>query len=122
MANRVHSETLARLVGVAPETDLTSFIDDAHVLVNETLLAAGFTADRLTLIEKYLAAHLYVLSYEKGGLTGQKVDDASESYSTAKGQVGLRANRFGQMVAGLDTSNLLTLSLEPSRKAQFRLV
>ena len=122
MANRVHSEVLARLVGVDPSTDLTSVIDDAHVLVDETLLAAGFTVDKLKLIEKYLAAHLYVLSHEKGGLTGQKVDDASESYATAKGQIGLRATRFGQVVVGLDTSNSLTLSLEPSRKAQFRLV
>lgn len=104
--------------------DLTSYIADASLLVDETLgvtAPSGLSEDRMKLIEKYLAAHLWVIAQEKGGLTGEKMGDASATYQKADGR-GLSSTRFGQMVVNLDTTGKLDKVLSNVKKAQFRVV
>ena len=121
MPNRVQSDEVAILFEGSESVDFEPFIADAHILVDEALLGAGYLDPKLKMIEKYLAAHLYILTSERGGLTLLKVGESEERYSP-KTMSGLRGTRFGELAASLDTTNALAALLEPSRKALFRLV
>lgn len=124
MANRVTAQQLADTIGVQSLDGLDSFISDAHLLVDQVLLPLNQTAAQLMLMEKYLAAHLWVISAEKGGLTLSRVDDAEERYvnsnSAGKSPVGLRSTRFGMLLVALDTTRALVKLFESSRQALFR--
>lgn len=100
------------------------YIDDANILVTETLATAGFSADRLKLIEKYLAAHLYVLAEHEGGIFEEKIGDTEEKRgSTFTLGQGLRLTRWGQQVLALDTSGgFARMEGTVKKTAQFRLV
>lgn len=122
MANRVTDEQLRAVVGAAADEVVTFYIDDANLLVNETLVGHGLSEDRLTVIEKYLAAHLYVLTVERGGLTKDKVGESEQGYVDFTGK-GIASTRFGSLAISLDTSGQLALIVaEPKRYAQLRVV
>jgi hypothetical protein len=126
MAARVSEPELRAIVDDVPSQQVQSYIDDAHLLVEEILNPGGvsvLTEGRLALIEKYLAAHLFVLSEEKGGLTLDKIGETEERYvTTSTPQYGLRSTRFGQFILGLDTTGQLEAQLVGgSKKALFRL-
>jgi len=121
--SRVADSELRLLVEAAEGELLTPYIDDAHLLVDETLgTDSGLTNERLKLIEKYLAAHLWVLAEEKGGHTGETRGDASLTYAKFEGN-GLAGTRFGQQVIDFDsTGELEKVMGSASKKAEFRLV
>ena len=96
-------------------------IDDASLIVDEVLGTSSLTAGRLELIERYLAAHFWVLAKEKGGLTSEKALDATNTYRKFDG-AGLSATRFGEQVAVYDTTGELDKVLSFKKTAQFRLV
>ena len=83
-------EVAALLVGVTISSgDLDGFITDASLWVDNYLVDActALPADKLPIIEKYIAAHLYTQATE--GQTGQLVaatrQDVSERYAERKG-------------------------------------
>lgn len=104
-----------------PDVDLQTFIDSAHLLVTEELATSGLSADRQTLIEKYLAAHLAAMTYERGQITFSKTGDASEYYGFKAGQ-GLLSTRYGQQAVALDTSGKLAVIATPNSRAEFKVV
>lgn len=119
--SRVSDSELRTLVEARDGEALSPFIADAHVLVDETLDLSQFTAGKLKLIEKYLAAHLWVLALEKGGLTSEKVGEATNTYQKYSGTA-LSSTRFGQQVITFDTTGALDKVLSYSKKAQLRVV
>ena len=119
--SRVSDNELRELVEAGNGEQLTPYIEDAHLLIDETLDLSSFTDGRLKLIEKYLAAHLWVISKEKGGLQMEKALDATNIYQKLQG-TGLSATRFGQQVIAFDTSGALDKVLSYAKKAQLRVV
>ena len=118
---RVSEEELKGIIETRADESVWSYIEDANTLVNETLDIATFTEARLKLIEKYLAAHLWVVAAEKGGLTLERALDAVNEYKVQEG-TGLSATRFGQQVMAFDTSGALHKVLSYAKKAQLRVV
>lgn len=118
---RVSDSELRELVEAKDGERLTGFIDDAYLLVEENLATSSLTEARLTMIEKYLAAHFWVVAIEKGGLQREKMGEAENVYAKIGG-LGLSSTRFGQQVATLDTTGILNKLLNPVKKAQLRVV
>jgi hypothetical protein len=99
-------------------------LDDANLVLTETWgtpLPSTVTAERAKLVEKYLAAHFWVVAAEKGGLTSEKAGDATNAYQKVNG-TGLGSTRFGQQVQNLDPTGQIDMVLSYSRKAQLRVV
>lgn len=120
--------TAAALRALFPKDDASKSVDhyiaDANLLVTELLGTSGYSAERLELIERYLAAHYYVLGEQEGGVFEEDIGEASTKMgSTFTLGQGLRLTRFGQQVLGLDTSGIMeTISASSKKKAQLRLV
>ena len=121
MPTRVSEGELKEIVEARADEVVQSYIDDANLLVDETLDLALFSAERLKLIEKYLAAHLWVIAKERGGVTLEKTLEAQNMYKKYDG-VGLSATRFGQQVIAFDFTGALDKALSYSKKAQLRVV
>lgn len=101
--------------------ELQPFLDSAHLLVQEEISSVGHSEGRMKLIELYLAAHLAVITLEKGGLVKQRIDDAEETYQVPGfNTVGLVTTRFGQQVVILDTSGKMAALSQKPVKAAFR--
>lgn len=85
-------------------------VESANLLVNEELVPTGDVSEqRLTLIERYLAAHFAstatptVESHESGG--------SSTDYETATGE-GIRETRYGRRAVELDPTGELDSASE----------
>lgn len=110
--------TTVELVGEIIEVDaaisLTPFIAVASAMVVEHCEPAGYDEERLTLIETWLAAHLYTIrdpraSAERAGSVGV----------TYEGEVSLNlaGSRYGQQAMMLDTEGkLASLSSRKRRR------
>lgn len=121
--------TDAALRALFPATDkteyaVTSYVADANVLVSEILGASGFSAERLEMIERYLAAHLYLLGTQEGGIFEDQMGESKvKTGSTFTLGQGLRLTRWGQMVLALDTTGgFAQIEGGVKKTAQFRLV
>jgi hypothetical protein len=119
--SRVADDELRDLVEAKDSERVTSFISDASLLVDETLGTSDLTESRLKMIEKYLAAHFWVIAKEKGGLTLEQTGDARNQYQQITGQ-GLSSTRFGEQVISLDPTGALNKVLTFTKKAQLRVV
>lgn len=98
-------------------------IDGAHLIVTEDLSSSGMSDARLKLVETYLAAHLAVISIEKGGITRRKIGESEDYYQLwTNTAVGLMSTRFGQQAAMYDTSGKLAAAANGKQKAQFTVV
>jgi hypothetical protein len=82
-------------------TNLTPFILSANLLVTECCSEAGYTDERLELIERFLAAH-FVTGRDKP-VTSETAGPVSVSYALKVGY-GLKGSFFGQQAALLDTA------------------
>lgn len=115
-------ELRALMQGTADTTDVSLYIGQASMLVNEELGASGLTSERLKYIELNLAAHFAVVAIERGGFTYQRALSSEEGYSNDRRQVKLSSTRFGQQAVALDsTGNLASLDA-PGGTAEFRVV
>lgn len=107
------------------QRDVDHYIADANVMVTELLGTSGLSAERLEMIERYYAAHLYVLGEQEGGIFEDEIGGSSTKMgSTFTLGQGLRLTRFGQQVLGLDTTGAFeAISSQASgkKKAEFRL-
>jgi hypothetical protein len=106
------------------DEELTKFIENATLLVTESLSGKGLTAARLDLITIYVAAHLLVLSREGGGLRRSRLGEADESYVTPNNEMyGFNSTRFGQTAVTLDTTGTLAgIAANKGLKSEFRVV
>jgi len=102
---------------------LNSMITNASLIVDEDIEpTAGHSAERLKMIELYLAAHFVALSEERGGLIELELGDARDEMANVYGE-GLKSTRYGQMALSADTSGLLQASTETAVKsARFTVV
>lgn len=91
------------------DVDLFSFISTANTYVTDNLSDSGLTAALLIEIEKYLAAHFASLRDVSAGVSSQRSDDQSITYTV--GQVTntdfLQSTHFGQVAVSLDVSGTL---------------
>ena len=114
MARATLAEVRALLVsqeveGGIDDVDLNRFLTTANTYVDAELLNHGLADVLLTEIEKYLAAHFATLRDIVAGVSSQRADDASVTYTV--GQVTrtefLQSTHFGQVAIALDTSGTL---------------
>lgn len=104
-------------IALAPS--LTPFIASATAMVDRLSTAAiakgkSLTADEKELIERWLAAHFYVMSDQN--LSSKSTAGASGSY---QGQTAmyLEASKYGQMAVSIDYSGLLySIASGPNRR------
>lgn len=106
MTNRVTDAEVKEIISLRSLTDTTPFIDMANSVVTEQLGTSGLSTDRLTIIEKYLAAHLVALHPDERQLTKQKIGDSEDTYGGSFGQ-GLKFTYFGQQALDFDTTGTL---------------
>lgn len=112
MPRTTPAEVRALLTGQDIEidgVDIGRFITTANLFVTEQLGEAGLADALLTEIEKYLAAHFVSLREVIAGISSQRSDDASVTYTV--GQVTstefLQSTHFGQVAIALDISGSL---------------
>lgn len=108
-----------------PDRNVDHYINDASLLVTEVLGTSSLTPERLEVIERYLAAHLYVLAEQEGGIFEEKIGESTEKKgSTFTLGRGLALTRFGQLVLSWDSTGSFA-DMETAgakKKAQFRVV
>lgn len=103
--------------------DIDHYVADANLLVEEVLGASSLSEERQEIIARYLAAHLYVLGQQEGGVFEEKIGESTEKRgSTFTLGQGLKLTRWGQMVLALDTSGGFSGLDAANKSAQFRLV
>jgi hypothetical protein len=108
-----------------PSRGVEHYILDASTMVEEFLGSSSHTEGRLTLIEKYLAAHFYLLGEQEGGVFEEKIGESNTKMgSTFTLGQGLRLTRYGQMVLSLDSTGSFEdiAPNQKARKALFRVV
>lgn len=90
-------------------TVVAHYITDAEVIVADVLASSGYASNKLDLITKYLAAHLYVLGQQEGGIFEEEIGESMEKRgSTFTLGQGLKLTRWGQMVLSVDTGKYFT--------------
>ena len=107
MAARVTSSEVKVVVSTSIDNVTTPFIDIATLIVDEDLADYGMSADRLTKIELYLAAHFVAMKEERGGLTRTRTGDSEDYFRAFMGD-GLKATRYGQTAMLIDSSGRLS--------------
>ena len=117
--SRVTKEEVKELIKTS--LDVTSFIETAGLLVDESLVGQGMSEARLKLIELWLSAHFVAIAEERGALTKSEKGDSNEEYEIIVG-TGLNMTRFGQQAIALDTSGLLAEQASTMKTAQFRVI
>lgn len=97
---RTDSTKVATIVEVDTSIDLTAFIETANELVTEVCVPLGYTATRLELIERWLAAHFYRM--RDPALAGEGAAGLSQNFQYSVG-LNLSQTREGQQAMLLDT-------------------
>jgi hypothetical protein len=98
-----------------PTTELDLFIGTAHIIVCEHLDGYGISTERLTIVERYLAAHYSAVTYTPSVF--ESVGKVQVSYSTKLG-LGLDLTRYGQQAMSLDpTGNLKKMDKATGKRA-----
>ncbi len=123
MPTRVSSSEVNQLLdGLADNTPLSLYIEQANLLVNEELVGTGLSDQRLRIIELNLAAHFAVMALERGGFTLQRVQTAQEGYANDATKVKISASRFGQQALAMDSTGKLAAMDAPRGAAEFRVM
>lgn len=105
MANRTTAADVGKVIEVETDIDLDPFITAANSLVTELCVSAGYAADRLKLIETWLAAHFYAIRDPR--LASETAGGAGGSYQ-GQTAMNLSATTYGQQAMVLDTSGTLS--------------
>lgn len=98
---RTTSVLVAGIIEVDVTIDLTPFIFPANELVTEKCADAGYTDERLELIERYLAAHFYTLRDPRP--VSEKAGSVGVTYQS-KVALNLATSHYGQHAMILDTA------------------
>ena len=94
----------------ADDAALTIFISQAEILWNNVSGGdnCGNTDDAVASIKCMLAAHFWVLTYERGGIREQDIGNSRVEFATGSYNVTqLRLTRFGQQALLFDKSGKL---------------
>lgn len=113
MAVRTTSALVGGIIEVDDDIDLTPFIDVANVLVTECCSADDYDANRLKLIETWMAAHCYSIRdmrVEAEGASGMREKLQS------KVDLGFDTSHYGQMAMRLDTAGGLAALNKKSKE------
>ena len=115
MASRVTAEEVKAILNDTELTDdiIDTYISSANVFVNQVLVSTSLSSDVLKEIERWLTAHMIVISRER--LT--KEEGAGGAKVVYMGEVGkgLEATPYGQMVLELDTTGkMASLASKPA--------
>lgn len=95
------------------DSTLQLYLDAASAIISDVLSLAGYTSDRMKLIELNIAAHFatngpYNGSYSSGMLQSIKVGQSEERYTSLESSnYGIATSIYGQIAMGLDTQGLL---------------
>jgi hypothetical protein len=110
--------------GLIPDTsDVSLFVEQANVVVDEELVGSGLTDARLRLVELNLAAHYATVAVERGGLNLRRIGETEERYqATQADAVKLSSTRFGQQAISLDPTGKLSQMNSPRGTAEFRVL
>jgi len=92
------------IINVDSSTDVEPFIETAHIIV-EDMAASSYDDEKLTMLERWLAAHLVATKDQIP--ESVKLGDASAKYFGRSG-MGLDGTRYGQQVKLLDTEGVLS--------------
>lgn len=122
MARITDTELKTVLDGIADSSDVSLYVGQANMLVNEELGDSGLSVDRLKYIELNLAAHFAVVAIERGGFTYQRAQSSEEGYATDRSQVKLSSTRFGQQALAMDPTGKLATLDSPRGTAEFRVL
>lgn len=122
MARITEAELKTLLDGLAENSDVSLYIAQATMIVDEDLGTSGLTPARLKMIELNLAAHYAVVALERGGFTYQRAQSSEEGYANDRGQVKLSSTRFGQQAVAMDPTGKLASMDSPKGTAEFRVV
>jgi hypothetical protein len=101
---RTTPAAVSAIIEVDAAIDLTPSIETANALVTELCAASGYSAARLELIERWLAAHFYAIRDPRAASEG--AGGVSASYQH---KVDLHFNQttYGQQAMLLDTAGNL---------------
>lgn len=97
---RTTEAAVGKLIELSPSVDITPFIETANVLVTDCCGAAGYTADRLELIERWLTCHFYQIREQQ--VESEKAGSVSQKF---RGKVDLLLNltHYGQQAMVMDS-------------------
>lgn len=107
---RTTPEQVIALAQMAEGTNVIGYIETATSIVNEIETCSGLGADRLELIERYLAAHFAFLAGVPTGasVASKSIGGASTSYNRPAVGDGVLASPYGATAIQLDTSRCLS--------------
>lgn len=98
---RTTPDQVKGIIQVKAGADLTPFIFSASELVTEVCVPAGYSEERLELIERYLAAHFYTLLEPRA--SSETAGPVSETLQS-KVDLFLSTSHYGQHALVLDTA------------------
>jgi len=119
---RISASDVGQIIQIPSGMNVTSQVETASLLVEETLASQGLTEARLKQIELYLAAHFVAINTEKGAIIRDSKGESRQDYAPNSYGKGLQSTRYGQQAAMLDTSGLLASAVGGVVKAEFRLI
>jgi hypothetical protein len=100
MAVRTTPALVAGIIEADATIGLDPFIFTASELVTEVCAIAGYTVERLELIERWLSAHFYAIRDPR--TTNEKAGSVGATYES-KVDLNLALTRYGQQAMVLDT-------------------
>lgn len=98
------------------DVDISAFIGDANTIINDRLSGENIDEGIMTMLEKYLTAHLIAISRERQA-KDEKVGDVSVKYAGDFGKF-LEQTSFGQQVLSLDPTGKMRAASK--RKASIK--
>lgn len=116
------AEVKTLMAPYADSADVTLFLEQANVLVDEEMTGKGLSDARLRIIKLNLAAHFATVAIERGGFTYQRAGNSEEGYATDRRQVKFSSTRFGQQAVAMDSSGTLSRLDSPGGQAEFRVM
>lgn len=107
---RVTVNAVRQLLG-DPSADCQTFIDDASLWIDNYLVGRcrSLAADKLPVIEKYLAAHMYARATTGGELVRAQRGDIMEQYAQASAS---ETTRFIQTAAAFDPCGIVAAAFQ----------
>lgn len=107
MANRTTAEKVKQILDTELSNEaIEAYIEVANNMVDDVAAASVVPASRLAEMERWLTAHLIVITKERIAVEEEVGNDTRVKYADTFGP-GLQSTQFGQMVAQLDTTGTL---------------
>ena len=120
MAKRTTSVKVQAILDTEQSLEqIEAYIDIATLMVDEVAVVGTLTTAMLAELERWLTAHLIVITKERRGIEEEIDGDTRVKYSDVFGE-GLQSTDYGQMVAQIDTTG--TLKAKGKKRVYFKAV